>query len=266
MKKIKYTLFALTLITFKLLLLWSPLKAEDNDFPTNKDLNKAIKYINQHHEQNNYFGDNFNINETDKKVIFNRGKFTQNDRLEYLVYMPCQDESAPPDVEFSDFGVLFYKENDKWQFVHDYLDIDSVFILDFDNDGILELYTENSWFKMGEIGIYHAIYSFKSGQLTTLYDKTTDDFDEKVDETEEPDYSYLNQEQRYLYEFEFKKNPDNTTNLIETYKIGTLIKYRTKTKENQYKYKTTITNYALKNGKFVKVNNSKNKKSNKSKN
>lgn len=249
-----------------LLVSYSSIIANDNSLPSYKEMNKAVKFINKSQELNNYLGDNFNINETEKKIEHYKGKFTTNDRDECFVFLPCKDETAPPDVEFTDFGVLFYKENNKWKFSKDYVEIDSMFILDFDNDEILEIYVESFWFKMGEFGIYHAIYSYKSGELITLFNRTTDDFDEKVDETEEPDYSYLNQAQRYLYEFEFKKNPDNTTNLIQTYKIGTLKKYRTKTAKNEYKYKTTVSNYALKNGKFVKVKNPKTQKSKKNKN
>ena len=53
-----------------LLVSYSTTKADDNSLPSYKEMNKAVKFINITQELNNYLGDNFNIDETEKKIEY----------------------------------------------------------------------------------------------------------------------------------------------------------------------------------------------------
>lgn len=241
-----------------LLVSYSTTKADDNSFPSYKEMNKAVKFINITQELNNYLGDNFNIDETEKKIEYYKGKFTTNDRDECFVFLPCHDETAPYSVEFSNFGVLFYKvkNQDKWQFINEYIEIDTLYTLDFDKDGLYELVTEISWFGNGEFGTKHCVTSLKNSKFVDLFLRKSLDLDGQVMAPDD-----LNLEKQFLYEFDYKDiNSDGKIDIIETYKVGKIIKFEGKSETPIYKYKTTIKNYLNINGKFVLDKKSKKKK------
>lgn len=244
----------LAYLIFSIILLSLKLSANDFELPSYKDMNNAVKYINKDHELNHYFGDNFNIDETENKIKYFIGKFTNLDRQECFVYIPCHDESTHHAVEYSNFGVLFYKENNKWQFIKDYLDVDNFDTLDFDKDGILEILTENNWMQNGEEGHSNNVISFKNNKEMSLFLRESLNFEMQVIAPDD-----LNLDKQFLYGLEYVDvNNDGKIDIKETYKIGKIIKFKN---ENPiFKYRIKKSNYLFKNGKFVLDKKSKKQK------
>lgn len=226
-----------------------------NANPKKQDLLSAVKHINRLKIKDNY-GYNYIIDNIYNEILYFNANFTGKNRNECLVYIPCSDNEAPRMAENLNFVVLFYKNSkDKWLFSKYYLEVHSLDTLDFEKDGVVEILTEIGWTQNGETGVLNQIYSLKKDKINLLYKRESSDFDGQVMAPDD-----LNKEKQFLYEFKYKDiNSDNKIDIIETYKVGKIVKFEGKSETPIYKYKTTIKNYLNINGKFVLDKKSKKK-------
>lgn len=250
------TKFAKCLLAVILIQLISGVNTYANNKPTESNLQQAVKHINKLKVKDNY-GFNYKIDQSLREIRYYDANFSGSNRQDCLVVLPCVDDEAPRLAGELDFVVLFYKDkSNNWAFSKDYLEVNSIDTLDFERDGVVEIITDIGWTQNGEKGDIKRVYSLKNEKFKQLFSRESTDLEGLILAPDD-----LKMDKKHLYELDYKDvNHDGKIDIIETYKIGKVVKFEN---ENPiFKYKTTVTNYIFKNGKFVKE---KLRKSNKKK-